>query len=102
MFLILRLAVKSEVPRIIRIHKFQVEARFIPTEMCCATLFTEDKCPLLSRALHSSGQDVGRNPTGLKCIWLILEIIFESLIFPLQLSAHINLLIATKALWISL
>lgn len=101
-FLIWRLSVQSELlllPSIVQTHKFQMDMRFIMTEICCATLFIV-LCPLLSRASHSSGQDVGRNPTGPTVILLLLEIIYDPLIFFFSLICSYFLLIVMRAVWI--
>lgn len=103
-FLIWRLSVQSELlllPSIVQTHKFQMDMRFIMTEICCATLFIV-LCPLLSRASHSSGQDVGRNPTGPTVILLLFEIIYDPLIFFFSFSLICSyfLLIVMRAVWI--
>lgn len=82
-FFIWRLSDQSELlllPSIVQTHKFHIDMRFIMTEICCATLFIV-LCPLLSRASHSCGQDVGRTPTGPTVILLLFEIIYDPLIF---------------------
>lgn len=88
----LRVSVQSDLlqlPSIIQTHKFPVNARFIVTEICWATLFIV-------------GRDEGRNPTGPTCILLLFEIICDPLIFFFffYLSDHINLVIAMRAVWI--